>query len=393
MKIILNAEALTFYPLAKPGFSGGTERYVKVVARGLAEKGHQVHVIAADAETDERRGENEWWWPPSYHPWDADAVVAVHSLEHVTPDSGYKAPLLIAATNGLGAFLGPEDEWAKFVDAWPVFSKCHADLLVKQHKNIDPAKCHVTGLGVDLSEYPDVTRYWVDASPEDFERFGASKLPNLQMAHYTKVPGRMFFSNDPLRGLWHVLDILEIVKKEVPHATLHVGYDFDRQYELRRWAHSAVAEMMGECKRRLQMPGVVNLGALSHEHTVSEQLACHVHVMPSDPPNLGSQIHGMLQLELAAAGTPLVLSDTEAFPEVFPCAEILPLPGKLLPQIERRVTPEDWAEAVIELMTEPEKWAEASRKSRALAETMTWDRVVDAWDSMLVDLAAKAVSG
>ena len=382
MRIIFDAQALQMYSLFKDGFRGGTETYVLEVAEGLAAKGHEVHVVANDCDRDQQR-KGVWFWPPAYHPTAADAVVAVHSLEYVTPEAGYDAPVLVAMGNGLGAFLGPDDEWAKFVDAWPVFSKCHADLLTKHHKNVDPAKCHVTGLGIDLGEFD----YFYD-NPG-----GQWRNPS---ANEAKVPGRIFVSNDPARGLWHVLDVFDAVKKRIPETILHVGYDWETAFEQRKWASNALAETLWDCKRRLETTeGVKLLGKLSREDLIREQLECQVHIWPSDPPNVGSQIHGLTQMECAAAGAALVLSDVEAFPEVFgEAATILPVPGTFLPpegeEEGHRVNAEDWAEVVAELMTDPEKWTEASRKSRALAEQHDWGRVVNAWDSMLNGLKGAA---
>jgi glycosyltransferase involved in cell wall biosynthesis len=378
VKVLFDAQALTMYPLAKEGFTGGTETYVKVVAEGLAAKGHQVHVVANDAERDEQRGPNLWYWPPSFHPTAADVVVAVHNLEHVSPDAGYQAPVLVLMGNGLGAFLGPDDAWAQYVDAFPVFTQTHADLLVKHHKNIDPAKCHVTGLGVDLTKY---------SACIDEKCGGCWGFPSCG-----KVPGRIFVANDPARGLWHVLDIFETVVAQYPEASLHVGYDVNRHIEQRRWHSNALAEVLLDCRKRLKtIPNVVDLGALTPEQVVREQMEAQVHLWPSDPPNVGSQIHGLSQVEAAAAGCALVLSDVEAFPELFGgAAEILPVPGTFVPSAERRVDPQDWADVVLELMRDPAKWAEASRKARALAEQHTWPAVVDKWDAMLADCAKKA---
>lgn len=98
-------------------------------------------------------------------------------------------------------------------------------------------------------------------------------------------------------------------------------------------------------------------------------------------------------MECAAAGCALVLSDTEAFPEVFgEGAEILPLPGFFDPRAERRVDTQDWAEVVVGLMRDPEKWQAMSQRSRALAETNTWQRVIENVDAMLASLAKKAVA-
>lgn len=391
MRLIFDATALQLYPLAKPGFRGGTEVYVEKVTAGLAALGHTVHVVANDADVEEQRSERLWYWPTAYHPTHADAVVAVHSLEYVSPDSAYDAPFLIGMGNGLGAFLGPDDEWAKWVDAWPVFSECHRDLLVKHHPNVDPAKCYVTGLGIEVGEYrhphDNHNGYPCPICEQDFCQSGCTDAQKLATF---KVPGRMFFSNDPARGLWHVLDVFDAVKKRVPHATLHVGYDFQRNFERAKWGSNALAEMFWECRDRLaNTPGVVDLGQLSREDLIREQLECQVCVMPSDPPNVGSQIHGIGQMEAAAAGAALVLSDTEAFPEVFGgAATILPLPGTYLPNLERRYDAQDWAEAVVQLMEDPEKWGEASRAARALAERHTWDAVVGKWQEMLVAIEA-----
>lgn len=368
MKLIIDGTAFKHYPFGrKDGFRGGSENYVAILAEGLAQK-HEVHVVAADIQREERRGPNEWWWPEAYHPTEADAVLCAHNLEPVQPGSPYHAPLVVWLSNGLGANLGPDDEWAQMIDGVACFSKCHADFLGVQHPRVARDKCYVTGLGVDLSLYDP-------------------KRP--------KVPGRMFFSNDPARGLWHALDVFDAVKKNVPDATLHVGYDFDRQFAVRRWKSSWQSEQLWECEKRLKgTPGVVNLGSLTPEETRDQIHECHVHVMPSEPSNVGSQIHGLLQAEHMATGTPCVLSDIEAFGEVFgAAASILPIPGAYIDQLERRYDAQDWGEAVTRLMRDNKKWHAASKKSVRLARTMVWPNVVKNVDAMLGDLWAKFQTG
>ena len=95
-------------------------------------------------------------------------------------------------------------------------------------------------------------------------------------------------------------------------------------------------------------------------------------------------------MECAAAGAALVLSDIEAFPEVFgEAAEILPVPGTYLPMAERRMEAADWAAVVASLIREPDRWTEASRKSRALAEKHTWPMVIANWEKMFEQLAGE----
>lgn len=367
MNLIIDARALRLYAVGQPGFHGGTELMVQEVARGLAKLGHTVHVVTPDLGKLEQRSEREWWWPPVGFPAWGDAVVLVHSLEHVDP---YHADLLIFATNGVDPDLGPKGDLARGVDAFACFSQTHVDLMTKLRPTIDPAKCFVTGLGVNPQRY----------------------VP-AEGAHGLRYqPGRLLYANDPARGLWHVLDIFDRVRAAAPEATLGVAYDFDRQFQAHRWQSSAQAEFFWEMRRRLDLtPGVENLGALTPEQLTGEQLRCQVHVMPSDPPNLGSQIHGLTQLECAAAGCALVLSDTEAFPEVFGgVAEILPLPGAYLPDLERRVDAQDWADVVVAIIQDEARYDEMSKKSLMLAWEQTWDAVSARWDRLLGDLAGVA---
>jgi glycosyltransferase involved in cell wall biosynthesis len=362
----------TMYPLAKEGFSGGSQVYVKQIIKGLAAKGHTVHVIAPDLEVDEQRGPAEFWWPPSYHPKEFD--VAVQQM-HVNPDPAYNAPVLVLMTSCVDPNLGPNHEWAKAVDAIPCFSQVHKDLLLKMRPTVDESKCFITGLGVDLDDYREI--HW-SADGE----VGWPHEINIT------VLGRMLYANDPARGLFYTLDVFDLVKLKVPEATLHVAYDFDTQLSWRQWEHSQMAQMLLECKRRLETtPGVVNLGGISREAIIREQLECQVHVYPADPPGIGTQTHGITQMECAAAGAALVLSDIEAFPEVFgEGATILPVIGKYVPALERRITAADYAEVVVELMKKPKKWAKESRRARALAEQNTWAKVVANWETMLATL-------
>ena len=364
MRLLFDARQETMYPLGKEGFSGGSQTYIKAITAGLAARGHQVHVITNDLEVDEQRGSNLWYWPPTYFPHEADvAVMQMHARN--SPE--YESPIAILMTSCVDPWLGPNHEFAASFDAVPVFSETHKRLLCKI-RPVPEEKCFVTGLGVELADY----------TPPD----------SIHM------PGRMLYANDPSRGLFYMLDIFDLVKKQVPEATLHVAYNFDQQLAWRAWEHSYMAQMLWECKRRLETTeGVVNLGGISRQDIIREQLEAQVHCMPSDPPGIGTQTHGITQMECAAAGCALVLSDVEAFPEVFGgAADILPVIGRYVPALERRITAGDYAEVVVELMQDVKKWAKASQQARALAEQNTWEKVVDRWEVMLAKLDTKVVA-
>jgi glycosyltransferase involved in cell wall biosynthesis len=378
MNIIIDAVALDLYPMGRPGFSGGTELYIQKLAAGLAAKGHVVHAVCADLDAMEMRAPTLFYWGKGNHPTSADAVLMTHNLENIGP---YSADLLVLLSNGLGADLGPDDEFASGLDAVCCFSQCHVDLLTGAHPRIRREICHVTGLGVEIDDY--LMTKGLDCA--------ACEAHDLSQR---KIPGRLLYANDPQRGLWHVIDIFERVQDAIPDATLHITYDWERSFNNLKWGASHMAERFWEVDTRIKAnPGITSLGQLTREEVIREQLECQVHVMPSDPPNTGSQIHGISQMECAAAGCALVLSDTEAFPEVFgEAAIILPLPGWFDPRASRRWDTQDWAEVVIDLMKDPNAWAGGSGRSRALAEKNTWSQVVNRVDLMLATLARKDVA-
>lgn len=386
--ILLDLRPLRYYDAAhwESSFVGGTEQMAGKIAHGLGQRGHTVHVLANGLEHEERRGETEWWWGPNGHPTGGDFVFAVSSLETI---GDLRAPLLVLLPNGIDPYLfGREDQ----ITGVACFSQNHIDLMTKISP-ITRDKCFITGLGVDSEEYetPDYVyaRDVFSAEVRAEQRVGTSRGGS--------VYGRMLWANDPARGLLPMLDIFDHVRAAIPEASLHITYDFDRQFAQHQWSARCMGEILWECKRRIEStPGVVSLGGLTHAEVVREQMECQVHVMPSDPPNTGSQIHGMTQIECAAAGVPLVLSDIEAFPELFGgIARLLPVVGSMRGRtIEgepARVDAQDWADVVIEIMQDPVKWVEMSEASRTLARQHSWHAVIDRFEEMMSTLAGRLV--
>ncbi len=362
MRIIWDAKNLNMYPLGKEGFRGGTEIMIERICHGLATRGHTIHLVTRDLEREEQRGDTEFWWPASYHPREADVVVYT---QQITPDEDYEADKLVVAHTGCDPYLGPENSWSQGVDAWPVFCETHRDMLLRERPSIPQERVFVTGLGIDLLDY--------------------------SCAGVDRVPGRLFYANDPMRGLLELLDIYDLLKREVPYVSLHVGYNFDFQHGLHCWNHTYDAQYMLECKQRIEKdPSIVLLPELSREQLVREQLETQVHCMPSNPPNHGTQTWGITQMELAAAGTALVLSDIEAFPEVFgDAAIILPVVGHFFGDQGVRCDAQDYAILIEELMKNGDLWLERSHKSTELAKRNTWGRVVDNWEIMLEELVGR----
>ena len=356
MRIIFDGRSLRLYGLGGPGFKGGTEQMVQRIAHGLAERGHTVHVVTPDLTREEQRGPAEWWWGPENFPREADAVVLVQGMQGLEAD--FQADLLILATTQVNPYCGPNGEWAQGVDAFPVLSQHQLNLMCAHVPTIERRRAFITGLGVDASELP---------------------------LGVPKVPGRLLYSSEPARGLWHLLDVFEHVRRAESGASLHITYDFDRQFEYHRWTANAVSEALWEAKARIEAtPGIVSLGALSREEVRREQAEAEIFAYPCDPVTAGSELFCLAAMEAAAAGAALVLSDREVLPELYgDVATILPLSGTFMPAQERRFDAQDWAEVIVELMQDGEKREAMARQGRELAARHSWDAVIDRWERML----------
>jgi len=351
VNIIIDGRALRVYPVGGEGFRGGTETYLARIAHGLARK-HIVHVLTPDLEEPEQRGPTLWWWPPTSHPVSCDVYVPWHNLEFL---GTVATDRVVFASNGLGADRGAQPDLVADV---VTFSDCHTELLEKEMP-LWKGRCRVLGLGVDLDEYPKA-------------------MP-------TKDRRVMLVGNDPARWAPMLLDVFDRVRREVPDAQLHVTYtDLVEEYERYRWGQNAFDEVMRESVVRLsRTPGISILGRLDRAGLVREQVVAGVHCYPSDPPNLGSQIHGIFQMECAAAWTPLILSDVEAFPEVFKDT------GYMLPRVgtfdgESRVGADWYASAVVHVMGLGDtEYGRMARKARLVAEKHRWKDVIQRWERLL----------
>lgn len=347
---------LDLYGLGHATFSAGTELIVSQLAHGLAERGHEIHVITPDLSHAEHRGPTEWWWPPQGHPTVGDVVMGAHGFQY---SHDLRAPFWVLLSNSIDMELGAVNPSSIMV---ATLSSVHNGLLCKRMP-ITAEQCFVTGAGVEL--------------------------PNLFLRKINLVPGRLLWASSADRGIWHMLDIYDHVKAKLPDASLHVAYGFDNHFERQKWSAHSLSELLWEAKRRIEgTEGIEKLGTLPREQLLKEEMATAIHVYPCDPPNVGSQLHGITALEHAACGVPLVLSDVEALPEVFgEVAEVLPVPGSLRKFDQKRkmvgrFDAQDWADVVVDILGDIERYEKMAKASRELAERHTWDNMLDRYEAL-----------
>jgi glycosyltransferase involved in cell wall biosynthesis len=176
--------------------------------------------------------------------------------------------------------------------------------------------------------YPEITQSKQVAritNGIDYNRFVNRPLPKREW-------NRVVYSSSPDRGLHHLLRIWPNVVDRVPEAELHVYYDIDKWLEMdnflgeRNITHDravAVRTYRTASPKNVTFHGGIGQGQLSIEQARSAVLA-----YPCDPiaPTEG---FSMTVLEGIVAGCNVIVSDADAFPELWsnaPGVTMLPLP-------------------------------------------------------------------
>ena len=190
-----------------------------------------------------------------------------------------------------------------------------------------------------------------------------------------KTKNRVVYASSPDRGLHHFLEIWPRVKAKVPEAELHVYYG------ALNWATQA-SHLMEE-------QGLAALKILELERredvyfyppmdkwTLAEEMqkAC-ILAYPCDTV-LPSEGYCITILLANAAGTPVVTTDCDAFGEVHSrYSAMLPLP----------LNAEDFADAIIELLTDKTAWRTYSVRGLRRTRECTWDKVALKWEKLFLE--------
>lgn len=229
------------------------------------------------------------------------------------------------------------------IDAVLTASNWHSDYLCSQDPTMDRDKCFAGLNGVDLFPFEQKVE---------------------------RVPGRVLYSSSPDRGLHHLLRMWPAIKEAVPEATLHVAYEFQRLDDLEK-EHPDIptgdrVREIRKLREDLKPLGVTFVGALNKMALARETLAASCLAYTLDPirPTEG---FGMTVPDNLAAGTPVVTSAVDAFPELWgDVVDMLPAP---CPE-----NYEQWVAAIVKVLVEP---YDTGRRAEGFAKAnhYTWEKV------------------
>jgi glycosyltransferase involved in cell wall biosynthesis len=344
---------IDFTRLADGRALNGTEASALNLARGLAERGHEVHVFCAAATQNvpsckELGGARVWWTTEPIVP-GLDAHIAVSEpglLKKAADDHSFRV-----AWHHLIDF--PDAYDPVMVDAWVFVSPMHLD---------------------EMTAHADLIR--------------ATWMPNgLDPTLFADTPHRphtLAWISSPDRGLHRLLELWPRIRARVPTASLRIYYRIDPWLELwfGRGDDRPMVQRANYISEALHIlgrngeNGVTVMGPVSRRQFAAELSQTAVVPYTYDPVDPMSELFCGAVVDACAAGAVPVISDLDVLGDNFQgIAEVIPgRPGD---------SAQAWEDAIVRALTD-EPWADAIRaRARTFAEGLSYAHVAAAWETFL----------
>lgn len=338
----------------------GTEAAAVNLARGLAERGHEVH-LHSTAALDDRAKVRALG---GLRVWKADRPRVAHLDTHIAVSE----PLLLAHTRGFRV------AWHHLIDFPDGYDGQHVDRFVF----VSP------GHQRQMASYinPDMGT-WLPNST------------NVEMfADAPKRPHTMAWISSPDRGLHRLLELWPRIRAAVPTASLRIYYRIDPWLDL--WFGRGDdrpmvqrANYIASALRTLGRDGengVTVVGPVSWRQFAAELSQTAVVPYTYDPIEPWSELFCIAVADACAAGALPIISDFDVLAEHFGhVAQVIPgRPGD---------NKDAWTSAIIDALTEKPFTADVRAGLRTFAKGLSRERVALAWETFLQrDAVATPVS-
>jgi glycosyltransferase involved in cell wall biosynthesis len=347
--------------LTSPRGMTGSEFTCWSYARGLAAIGHEVHwytnsTSSAAVASVQIRPWQEW------APEQADYFDAVVSF--MTPnalcDIQSTKPFKVF-NQQCSDFGGCQPGWEQYVDALCVLSHTHGQSM-RGMTPLPADKWRVQYNGVDLDSFKPAI----------------------------KIPGRCIWASSHDRGLHHALELWPEVRREFPHAELHIFYDVGGLQAFASMGPSDVPFMQElqrrsvyeiEMMRRLRGHGVVLRGSVSREQMQREMGQAEVLLYPAEPVRF-TETFGCAVAEAMASGCVPVLCYADAFGELFQPRGV---PGVAYPFEPNR---DEYVRTLLGVLRDPREQAKSMRERAA---DFAWDPLVKRFEELLTTRGASGL--
>jgi glycosyltransferase involved in cell wall biosynthesis len=244
-------------------------------------------------------------------------------------------------------FSLPEKEAAgNLCDYVAALSQWHKEFLLHQGLKMDDDEVVVFHNGVDISRYPEAS-------------YGKN---------FDKSP-KFVYSSSPDRGLWHILEIWPQLRKEFPDAELLVGYGAQNWIDYNKWSHGRQGEMAVEIERLMKQKGVKDIGKIGQGELAKLQIEADAWLYPLDSMN-ATESGCITAVENAAAGNPIITTNVDCMPTEF---------GSIGRIVEMPWNPDQYLEAVIDVLTDEDYYLLLQNRGRQFAENRDWSLIAKEW--------------
>jgi len=196
-----------------------------------------------------------------------------------------------------------------------------------------------------------------------------------------KVPGRVVFTSSPDRGLHWLLQEWQNIKAQVPEANLRIFYhfsqgdveEFERGFKI--WSPSIMelgqrTRYFRNAIKKLKPLDVEHVGSVSRDQLVQELNQAMVLGYPTSVVSDFCEGFGCSVMEACAAGCVPVISDVDAFGDLY---------GGIVPMIKSPVNTHmgEFTDLVVKMLRNGSERDEAVRKCKDLANKYTWKLAAD----------------
>lgn len=247
--------------------------------------------------------------------------------------------------------LAEKEAAGNYCDYVAALSPWHREFLIHQGLDLDDDEVIVFPNGVDITRYPE---------PEYGRKF-------------TDDP-KFVYSSSPDRGLWGILQIWPMLRKDFPNATLKVGYGAQNWINFNKWSHGRQGEMAVEIERLMKQPGVEDIGKIGQAELSKLQIEADAWLYPLDAMN-ATESGCITAVENAAAGNPIITTDCDCMPTEF---------GSIGRIVDMPWNPEEYYKAVKDVLTDETYYTTLQRRGRAFAEGRDWPIIAAQWLELFI---------
>jgi glycosyltransferase involved in cell wall biosynthesis len=229
--------------------------------------------------------------------------------------------------------------------SWSVLSPWHGRFLRLQAPMIPEENVHVLPNGYEPSLYP------------------------RELAQKDRMDPRFIYSSSPDRGLIHLLDAWPKIKREIPGATLSVGYGADNWCAMNLPSHFAQGDIAARILEGLKQEGITSEGLMGQRDLSSLQLKSQLCLYPAN--TMQATETGCISLiESSAAGLPAITTNCDCLGDEFTGVhEILPLPIEVT----------EYADRVIEFSKDPKRRKKIREQGFEFVKGRSWRDLSKRW--------------